>query len=361
MKRPRAGFSLIETLTVITVLLVLTAMILSTVLSARDANRRAGCVNNLRQIGLALHAYHAARNCYPLGVTASLSPLGQSPTKPPGTPLDWSGWSPHAQLLPYLGQTPVYNAINFDFDPFAGQEVNNATANDWKINTFLCPADHHAGTPSRGSMTNLNSYYGSIGINIQSEAHQATGIFAYQALCSERDVTDGLSSTLAFSEGITGDWRSRRYRGNGVINVGTKISDPATRDRLTAAKDTQLLMTNLDACNVAFEGIVGRTSYSGNRGWKWTWGSEGMTLFNTIIPPNSSNYGFNQCRFDCQGCFLQDADHSDITNASSYHPGGANALFCDGTVRFVKGTIAMPTWWALGTRSGGEAVSSDGY
>ena len=120
-------------------------------------------------------------------------------------------------------------------------------------------------------------------------------------------------------------------------------------------------MQNLRACNDGFDGIIGAASFSGNRGWYWTWGTEGMSLFNTLVPPNSTEYGFNQCRFDCKGCFLEDADHSDIVNASSYHPGGANTLFCDGTVRFVKGSISMATWWALGTRNGGETASADSY
>ena len=78
-------------------------------------------------------------------------------------------------------------------------------------------------------------------------------------------------------------------------------------------------------------------------------GRQAMSLFNTIVPPNSTEYVFNHCRYICGACFLLDADHSDIVNASSYHPGGANAVFCDGGVRFIRGSMAMRTWWAIGT------------
>lgn len=357
MKRAPRAFSLVETLIVVMVTLVLGAILIAVIRKARDASRRGTCVYNLKQIGTALHAYHTARNCYPLGVTASLNPMGQAGAKYPGAPTDWSGWSPHAQLLPYLGQTTIYNAINFDFDPFINQqEPINTTAHHWKVDVFLCPDDPNSNKP------NLNSYYGSLGTNFQSEAHQTTGIFAYQTPYSVRDVSDGESSTVAFAEGLSGNSRSTRYRGNGVVNAGVKNGEPGAANRLTAAKYTAKLIRNLQACHDGFQ-VAGKggTSISGNRGQYWTWGTEAMSLFHTLVPPNSTRYVFNQCRYECSGCFLNDADHSDIVNASSIHPGGANALFCDGSVHFIKASIALPTWWALGTKNLGDPVGANGY
>jgi prepilin-type processing-associated H-X9-DG protein len=357
MKRAPRAFSLIETLVVVAVTLILGVILLAVVRSARDANRRGTCVYNLKQIGIALHGYHAACNCYPLGVTASLNPMGQAGGRDPGKPTEWSGWGPHAQLLPYLDQTPVYNAINFDFDPFINQqEAYNSTVHHWKIDLFLCPDDPFANKP------NLSSYYGSIGTNFQSQAHQTTGIFAYQTPYSVRDVSDGESNTVAFAEGLSGNSRATQYRGNGVVNAGVKDSGPGASSQLTAEKHTAELVRNLQACHDAFQGTGSPgSSISGNRGQYWTWGTEGMSLFNTLVPPNSTKYVFNQCRYDCQGCYLYDADHSDIANASSSHPGGANVLFCDGSVHLIKGSIALATWWALGTRNLGEPVSAASY
>ena len=86
---------------------------------------------------------------------------------------------------------------------------------------------------------------------------------------------------------------------------------------------------------------------------------------NTIVPPSSTQYPWGDCRSGCAGCcgdgFCAAADHSEISNANSNHPGGANVLFGDGSVRFVKSTLAINTWWALGTRSGSEVISSDSY
>jgi prepilin-type processing-associated H-X9-DG protein len=357
MRRPPRAISLIETLVVVAVTLILGVILIAVVKRARDAGRRGACVENLKQIGIALQSYHAARNCYPLGVTASLNPMSQFGAKFPGAPTDWSGWSPHAQLLPYLGQTTIYNAINFEFDPFINQqEPMNTTAHHFKVDVFLCPDDPFSNKPS------LNSYYGSLGTNFQNEAHQTTGIFAYQTPYSVRDVTDGESNTVAFAEGLSGNSKATKYPGNGVVNVGVRDSEPGAASRRTAEKYTAELVKNLQACHDGFQAAHDRSNaISGNRGQYWTWGSEGMSLFHTLVPPGSTRYAFNQCRYDCPGCLVNDADHSDITNASSAHPGGANALFCDGSVHFIKGSIALPAWWALGTKNLGEPVHAGSY
>ena len=83
-----------------------------------------------------------------------------------------------------------------------------------------------------------------------------------------------------------------------------------------------------------------------------------MTLFQTIVPPNSKTYPWNSCRADCAGC---GPDDSIFSNAQSNHSGGVNVLFADGSVKFVKDSIDMRMWMALGTRAGGEVVSSDAY
>ncbi len=335
---------------------MLIALKLQGVLAVRESGRRAQCANNLRQIGLALHNYHAADNCFPSGATASFNTMSQSdPERPvPGKPTNWSGWSAQALMLNYLEQTALYNSINFDFDPRVnGQEPFNSTALQTNVSTFLCPTDSYAGDP------NLNSYYCSIGTTAQNAARQTSGVFAYQTAYGTQSVTDGESNTVAFSEGLSGDGEDDTYRGNGIVNFGTPFPNP---DIATAERFPAQVMSNLQACNAGMQragdylGLV-----SVNRGQYWGWAAESTTMFSTIVPPSSTQYSFNQCRYHCRGCLLQDADHSDITNASSDHGGGANVLFCDGSVRFVKNTVSMNTWWALGTRSGGEVLSAESY
>ena len=85
-------------------------------------------------------------------------------------------------------------------------------------------------------------------------------------------------------------------------------------------------------------------------------------MFNTIVPPNSTQYPWASCRSGCAGaCDVVSADHSNFTPATSNHPGGCNVMMADGHVQFVKSSISMPTWWALGTRANGEVISADSY
>jgi prepilin-type processing-associated H-X9-DG protein len=359
MIRERRGFTLNDVMAVVFVIGFGFMIWLGFVSSARESSRRTLCINNMKQIGAALQQYHATHGSFPLGVTASSNPMSQTTNGPGGGQASaettvWSGWSPHAQMLGYLDQTALYNSVNFDFDPIVnGQEPFNTTVTRAKVPSFLCPTDPYAGNPS------INSYYASIGTNVQGNAHRTTGIFGYQQFSRLQDVTDGLATTIAFAEGLSGNMKSSRYRGNGVVNFGTKFPDP---DIATVERFPDQVLANLQACNVGFSGPAsGPAAISGNRGQTWAWGCEAMSLFNTIVPPNSTEYPFNQCRYECNGCFLTDADHSDIVNASSYHPGGANAVFCDGGVRFIRGSMAMRTWWAMGTRNSGDVVSSDSF
>src|ERR1700719_571702 len=106
----RRGFTLIELLVVIAIIAVLIALLLPAVQSAREAARRIQCTNNIKQLGLALHNYHTANNSFPQGVAASFTPYGC---------VAWSGWSAQSLLLPYVEQSTIYNAANFNLDPFS--------------------------------------------------------------------------------------------------------------------------------------------------------------------------------------------------------------------------------------------------
>ena len=117
----------------------------------------------------------------------------------------------------------------------------------------------------------------------------------------------------------------------------------------------------LQSCSSVFATAGPNAGLSSNRGWYWAWGAEAQSLFSTIVPPSSTQYQWGQCRFGCQGCGTFSTDHAQITNATSNHPGGANVLLGDGSVRFIKSTIAINTWWSLGTRANGEIVSADSY
>ena len=97
---------------------------------------------------------------------------------------------------------------------------------------------------------------------------------------------------------------------------------------------------------------------SEDKGFRWASGVPGWTMFNTIVPPNSTNYPWSGCRTDNTGGGIGEGH---FENATSFHPGGCNVLFADGSVKFIKSSLSINTWWSLGTRANGEVISSDSY
>jgi prepilin-type N-terminal cleavage/methylation domain-containing protein/prepilin-type processing-associated H-X9-DG protein len=375
MRKTRRGFTLIELLVVIAIIAVLIALLLPAVQSAREAARRIQCVNNLKQIGLALHNYLSAVGAFPPGVDTTGFLLPGYPQYPFTT---WTSWSAHAMLLPYLEQAPLYNAANFNMACcFAGPypDAVNSTVYLTRIGSFLCPSDAQAG------VSNINSYVGSIGSSTRQKAGSdysgiTNGIFqvwnqvTVGAITYNRGssvaiaaVTDGTSNTVAFSEALVGDYaKLNNYRGNGMQGVP---KDP-NFSQLDPRNNVKAIMAGLAACNTFWKSaaIIAACPQCDNSGLKqytgqlWALGERGYTLFNTVVPPNSNDYPWRTCGMDLAG----DAPaYSEISSANSNHPGGANYTFADGSVKFIKSSISMQIYWSLGSRNGGEVISSDQY
>jgi prepilin-type N-terminal cleavage/methylation domain-containing protein/prepilin-type processing-associated H-X9-DG protein len=360
-QRPAAGFTLIELLVVIAIIAVLIALLLPAVQSAREAARRAQCTNNLKQIGLALHNYHQGVGSFPLGA----SEYKVSTNANRNNNFQWDNWSCHVMILPYMEQVAMYNSCNFMVGNNEG--INfwiNSTVTLSRIQGYLCPSDPYAGQgpPNIGNVnsSNDNSYVGSQGTTTMTpqvnSATGSTGLFFYYVSYGIQSITDGTSNTVAFSEALVGKPNATgndTYRGNSVMNVPAILQ----ANFYDANQNQPAVMTALSACNAAFMGPAANGQNNGWRGIYWEVGANGMTWFNTIVPPNSKQYPWGDCRDQGGGW----PDESTFATASSYHPGGVNTMMADGSVRFIKDSVGMPIWWALGTKGNNEVISSDSY
>ena len=373
--RRRFGFTLIELLVVIAIIAVLIALLLPAVQSAREAARRSQCVNNLKQLGLAMHNYIDTNGATPLHMMRRAGEWDGPSVGSSGN----RSW--YCGLLPFLEQTPTYNSLNFSYSTgwdeigWAGGGTNaigpNVTSNLQTISSFLCPSDGERNTYAGVNWGNFN-YVASCGVprnylmpgapsTNAATPPPSTGMISESRMnhggpWSEKwrantnrsfalgAFTDGLSNTAAFSESLIGN--------------GTGNNQDPRRNLRTAEND---YMDNYDAYIdvVVREGLA--TAYNWpawteerNMTWSFTDGWQKHT-FATVFPPNVPPVVcYYTDTFRCHEC-------DGAMNPTSNHPGGVNLTMMDGSVRFIKNTINLPTWWAIGTRAGGEVISSDSY
>lgn len=344
MVRSRRGFTLIELLVVIAIIGILVALLLPAVQQAREAARRTQCKNNLHQIGLALHNYMEAHEVLPFGKGPSY----------PGVPV-YARWSQHAMILPYIDQAPLYNSIDFSYPPATPgmggvvafmpafdnpSGVNNA-ASRAAIPGYLCPSDTAGGTGSTG-WPGQNNYVGNQGgwlcdrsdwpvLPTDSAPNEVqTGVFYFLSQCSDRDVLDGMSQTVFFSEKI---------RGNGT-------PDPET---------DMFIITHQTSRDATYNACMGlnpltATPLTSKWGFSWVMGENCCTQYNHVSLPNSRTCGGIGFPGTMTNMAMQ-------VPPSSRHEGGVHVLMGDGATHFVSENMDLGVWRAIGTRRSKEVVS----
>jgi prepilin-type N-terminal cleavage/methylation domain-containing protein/prepilin-type processing-associated H-X9-DG protein len=350
-----SGFTLIELLVVIAIIAVLIALLLPAVQAAREAARRIQCTNNLKQFGVALHNYHEALQCFPFGKGRDYMMVQ------PDAPM-YARWSAHSQLLPYFEQTPLYNAINFALPPEvpqigsmgmgfmpAYQNPNraNSTVCRVAVSAFLCPSD--AAGAGIDDWKSANNYPGNEGSWLCDACEQTPSTVApgelprgplYNRSCVRiASMVDGTSGTAFFSE---------KRRGLGTPNPKNDLfmMMPATTLDMTYQGCTNLDMTMA-------------MTLSSRLGATWAIGDMTCTTYNHVAGPNARTCAGMTDAMMTPGASM--VDMSVQLPPSSYHPGGVNLLFGDGSVRFLKDSVALTVWRSLGTRNGGEVTSSSDY
>jgi len=337
------GFTLVELLVVIAIIAVLIGLLLPAVQAARESARRSACSNNIRQLGVGIHAYASSRN--------SVFPRA-------GEPRNNGTWwraaslylpSLHVATLPYIEQGTLFDNFNYDHwidganathDP-PGVSNTNGSVTSRLVGTFICPTSPPFGGNSAAPS---NNYAWNVGSTIYWDNALQNGPIQQRSTTAFSDIPDGLSKTILLSEMLPGDNNGSVFSyprdmlpGVSIAAITTPVMPP--REQVDA----------LAQANIAAMGSVG--AHHSNLADRWARTAFMWTLYNTVAPPNweapTSHPGGS-------GAWLIGVDG--VYPARSFHAGGVNAVMADASVLFLSNAIDLVTYQRLGGRNDGQTV-----
>jgi len=356
----RRGFTLIELLVVISIIAVLIALLLPAVQAARESARRSQCVNNLKQICLAIQSYSDS--------SGALPPTGSGTTN--GSFVN--DFSMKARLLPYLEQSTLYNALNQSFSYNVttagnpGYRCNN-TVPLATVSTFICPSDGNnpawqIASPAAGWANvdagrssypnNIGVCFGLSGTKFDGPAWQM-GINSGAATLNGPVITmaailDGTANTAIFSEFIRGK------------NIGQIGLFEIMQGGISFTGVNSSLGTSLGAIMQQVDTLCEQSTVTANnqKGLNWIDHRCGFGgCYSHLQPPNKKACFFLNAGGASEGAQVNRTQ----VGASSNHPGGVNVGFLDGSVKFIKNSVNLETWGSLATFDGGEVVDAGSY
>jgi prepilin-type N-terminal cleavage/methylation domain-containing protein/prepilin-type processing-associated H-X9-DG protein len=353
----KAGFTLIELLVVIAIIGVLIALLLPAVQSAREAARRAQCVNNLKQIGLALHNYESSTGAFPpAGKTMDLTQT------PPAIIFPDTGYSALARLLGYLEGGTLYNAINFNVE-YNDQSGVNYTGTSATVNVFLCPSSARASGATRDNVT------GDPNASATELAYgQGYGYVDYApTVYTDINVQGGQLLGGGVGATLIVPYRNKLMSANGLLKGGlTRISENTDGTSNTiafiecAGRDERFVSQYFENQYIFVRGLgpAGATNSARHRFWRW---ADPANAFGVSGQPNNKGVPTNEGTPWPSTAITAGNQAGANEEPFSFHKGGVNALFGDGSVRFVKDSVNLVALRGILTLNQSEAVSSDAY
>jgi prepilin-type N-terminal cleavage/methylation domain-containing protein/prepilin-type processing-associated H-X9-DG protein len=380
MRARKRGFTLIELLVVIAIIAVLIALLLPAVQAAREAARRAQCTNQMKQLALACMNYESTNGVLP---AQSMTPnSGQFTGDLTGLSIAWI-----PPLLQFTDQQPLYNAINFNVDVVVTATLGQANSTVASINLGLltCPSDNMQPQqlrtiPNTSLFFGTTNYFGNYGgpgpiwptsgtiIPNSNATMQASAVtnpsvsFTFGPV-TIASITDGTSNTGLISERLIGANSKTNMLRNDPEYLRGEWHSPVTAKY--GSSSIAILNSYVNGCNSIGPTVQNRIGTQSGEMWIGAFPLWMIyNCYNHFGPPNTiactnpgeSTYpgGFNDGN-------LYEVGPMGSGPPTSRHPSGVNEAFADGSVHFMKNTVNLQTWWALGTRNAGEVISADSY